>query len=54
MTVISRYGRMKALMEKMDDIYKKIAEGLRFHFNSQMGFLTVDPFRCGTAVKVTP
>lgn len=48
----SQYGRLHPLMEHVVEVMDKFTEVCEFHFNSQCGYLTVDPFRCGTGIKV--
>ncbi|ODM97213.1 Arginine kinase [Orchesella cincta] len=51
--VQSQYGNLRPVMEVVQSTIDMVQEHCDFHFNSQCGFLTVDPFRCGTGLKIT-
>lgn len=46
------YGRVGPLLVEMSEIYDLISQDLDYHWSSEVGFLTVDPFRAGTGMKV--
>lgn len=48
-----QYGKLHPVMETVVEVMDKFKDACEFHFNSQCGFLTVDPFRCGTGVRVS-
>lgn len=51
--LLSRYGRFGQMFEELKEFYELISDGLDYHCNSEVGYLTVDPFRCGTGTKVS-
>ncbi|XP_035701935.1 uncharacterized protein LOC110846646 isoform X2 [Folsomia candida] len=51
--VRAMYGRVGPLLVEMSEIYDLISQDLDYHWSSEVGFLTVDPFRAGTGMKVT-
>lgn len=48
----SQYGRLRPVMEDVVRVMDKFGEVCEFHEDGGFGYLTVDPFRCGTGVKV--
>ena len=50
--VVSLYGKLHPVMVRLQELMDKFKEVCDFHWNGQCGFLTVDPFRCGTGLKV--
>jgi len=52
--VASKYGKLFPMLEILNDVYMMFSKIFSFYENSQFGFLTVDPFRVGTGIKVIP
>ena len=50
--VSSKYGKLYPILETLNDVYMAFHQQFRFYENDQFGFLTVDPFRAGTGMKV--
>ncbi|CAG7786322.1 unnamed protein product [Allacma fusca] len=50
--ITSIYGKLEPMFRQMHEIYKNLKDYMEFHYSSQFGFLTVDPFRAGSALKI--
>jgi hypothetical protein len=49
--VVGKYGQFSSLLKELGVIYSKL-KSFDYHWNSEVGFLTVDPFRAGMGLKV--
>jgi len=48
----SKYGKLTPILESIHGVYAIFQQKCRFYENEQFGFLTVDPYRAGTGMKV--
>jgi protein-arginine kinase len=50
--VSSKYGKLYPMLQTLNNTYTSFKEKFKFYENEQFGFLTVDPYRAGTGMKV--